>query len=278
MASGSRTRKPAIGPGDADVEERPPGPGQGHPDERAQCADDREGRSGHEDRERRSESGNIDTRSSARTRERRESGARHAEPEAAKQRGGRATIDPPCADRRDVVQEEAGAGQRHRDEREDEQQQVNPGARADARPRASPGRAAGRDPGVVDPRTSASAWARWTGRATHRRRWGVTEAWTRAGICSAADVLEFLAGLEPDGAARRDAHFLARSGVAADAALAGLHLEDAEPAQFDPFAALHRFAHRLEDGLDGDLGPHLGDVGDSRDTSLMMSTLIIVSR
>src|SRR4030095_14567808 len=43
-----------------------------------------------------------------------------------------------------------------------------------------------------------------------------------------ADVLQVLAGLEPDGAARWDADLLARPRVAADAALARLHLEHAE--------------------------------------------------
>jgi len=42
--------------------------------------------------------------------------------------------------------------------------------------------------------------------------------------------------------------------VTADAALAGFHLEDAEPAQLDTFAALHRGSHRVEDRVDCHLG------------------------
>jgi hypothetical protein len=61
--------------------------------------------------------------------------------------------------------------------------------------------------------------------------------------------------------ARRNPNFLSGPRVTADAALARLHLENAESAQFDSFAALHRQAHRVEDGVDGDLGLDLGDVG-----------------
>src|SRR5687767_811007 len=61
---------------------------------------------------------------------------------------------------------------------------------------------------------------------------------------SAPDVLEILAGLEADRPAGRDADFLAGSWVTADPPLPRLHLEHAEAAQLDPFAALHRKAHR----------------------------------
>src|SRR5688572_21240979 len=63
----------------------------------------------------------------------------------------------------------------------------------------------------------------------------------------AADVLELFARLETDGSAGRNAHFLARPGVAADAALAGLHLEHPEAAQLDSLPTLHRQPHRVED-------------------------------
>ena len=79
-----------------------------------------------------------------------------------------------------------------------------------------------------------------------------------------ADVLQVFAGLEPNRASRRDAHFLARAGIAADAPLAWLHLEDPESSQLDPLAALHRGPHRVEHRVDGHLGFHLGDVGDLR--------------
>src|SRR5512135_1301220 len=69
-----------------------------------------------------------------------------------------------------------------------------------------------------------------------------------------ADVLQVFARLEPDGPARRNAHFLAGPGVAPDAALAGLDLKDAEPSQLDPVAALHRHAHRVEHRIHRQLG------------------------
>ena len=79
---------------------------------------------------------------------------------------------------------------------------------------------------------------------------------------SAADVLKVLARLEPDRSSRRNPYFLARPRVAADSALAGLHLKDAKASQFDSFAALHRQSHRIEDGVHRHLGLDLGDVGD----------------
>ncbi|MCK7529324.1 MAG: hypothetical protein MZV64_73135 [Ignavibacteriales bacterium] len=81
------------------------------------------------------------------------------------------------------------------------------------------------------------------------------------GARPSAQVLEVLARLEPDGPARRNADLLAGPWVTADAPLAGLHLEDAEPAQFDAIAPLHRQAHGVEHGVDGQLGLHLRDVG-----------------
>src|SRR5690349_10218111 len=63
------------------------------------------------------------------------------------------------------------------------------------------------------------------------------------------DVLQIFTRLEPDGTARRDADFLARAGIAPDAALARLHLEDPESAKLDPFAPLHGHAHRVEHGV-----------------------------
>src|SRR5438128_1371766 len=75
------------------------------------------------------------------------------------------------------------------------------------------------------------------------------------------NVLQILARLEPDGPAGRDTYFLARPRVTTDAALAWLHLEDAEPAELDALAALHRDAHRVEHRVDGDLSLHLGNLG-----------------
>src|SRR5687768_13256525 len=79
------------------------------------------------------------------------------------------------------------------------------------------------------------------------------------------DVLQFLAGLEANRAAGRDAHFLAGPRVAADAALARLHLKDAKATQLNTFAALHRVTHGFEHSIDGQLGFDLGDIGHARD-------------
>jgi hypothetical protein len=68
------------------------------------------------------------------------------------------------------------------------------------------------------------------------------------------DVLQFLAGLEADGAPGRDAYFLAGSRIPADAALARLHLEDAKASQLNAFATLHRMPHRFEDSVNRQLG------------------------
>src|SRR5438874_2178518 len=81
---------------------------------------------------------------------------------------------------------------------------------------------------------------------------------------SAPDVLEVLARFEADGAARRDAHFLAGPGITADAALTGLNLEYAKATQLDSLTTLHREPHRLEHGVDRHLGLDLGDIGDAR--------------
>ena len=82
-----------------------------------------------------------------------------------------------------------------------------------------------------------------------------------SGDRSSTDVLQLLAGLEADGPAGRDAHFFAGAWVTADAALARLHLEDAEAPQLDPIAALHRDAHRVEHRVHRQLSFDLGDVG-----------------
>src|SRR2546423_14485752 len=79
-----------------------------------------------------------------------------------------------------------------------------------------------------------------------------------------ADVLQIFAGFEPDRAPGRNADFLAGPRVAADAALARLHLEDPESAQLDALAALHGDSHRVEDGVDCHLGFDFGDVGNLR--------------
>ena len=62
------------------------------------------------------------------------------------------------------------------------------------------------------------------------------------------EALEVLAGLEADRPARRNPGLHASPRVAADAALAGLHLEDPEASQLDPFAFHQGVLHGLEDG------------------------------
>src|SRR5687768_6542155 len=82
---------------------------------------------------------------------------------------------------------------------------------------------------------------------------------------SLSDVLKFLAGLEADSAAGRDADFFARSRITPDAALSGLYLKHAKASQLNAFPALHRVTHRFEHRVDGQLGFDLGHVGDARD-------------
>src|SRR5215469_3560796 len=60
--------------------------------------------------------------------------------------------------------------------------------------------------------------------------------------------LQFFARFETHGFARRDANLLSGAGVTADARLARLYVEDAEPAQLDALAAAERILHGLEDG------------------------------
>ena len=76
-----------------------------------------------------------------------------------------------------------------------------------------------------------------------------------------SDVLEVFARFEANSPAGRNPDFFSRSWVAANAALARLHLEDAKSPKFNALATLHRDAHRVEDGVDSYLGLNLGDVG-----------------
>ena len=72
--------------------------------------------------------------------------------------------------------------------------------------------------------------------------------------------LQFLAGLEANSFAGRDANLLSRAGVAADAGLARLHIEYAEAAELDAFAAAQRVLHGLEDGFHGLFGFCAGNI------------------
>src|SRR6186997_2822681 len=89
----------------------------------------------------------------------------------------------------------------------------------------------------------------------------VGRTWTGRGASLLPEVLEVLARLEADRASGGNLHFLARPWVAADPALARLHLEDAEPPQLDPLPAHHGVLHRLEDRFHRHFGLHLRDVG-----------------
>jgi hypothetical protein len=73
--------------------------------------------------------------------------------------------------------------------------------------------------------------------------------------------LEFLAGLEANGFAGRDADLLTSARIAANAGFPRLHGKDSEAAKLDAFAAAERVLHGLEDGFDGLLGFGAGDAG-----------------
>src|SRR5213593_2396009 len=71
--------------------------------------------------------------------------------------------------------------------------------------------------------------------------------------------LKLLARLKAHRLAGRNADFRARARVAADTGLAGLHVEDAEPAQLYAVALCQSIFHGFEDRLDGELSLRLGD-------------------
>ena len=73
--------------------------------------------------------------------------------------------------------------------------------------------------------------------------------------------LEFLAGLETHGFARRDANLLARARVPADAGFARLHVENAEAAKLDAFSTPERVFHGFEHGFHRLFGLRSSDVG-----------------
>jgi len=66
--------------------------------------------------------------------------------------------------------------------------------------------------------------------------------------------LQLFAGLEADGFSGLDIHLLAGARIAADAGFARLHVEHAEAAQLDAFAAAESVFQRLENRFDGLLG------------------------
>jgi hypothetical protein len=73
--------------------------------------------------------------------------------------------------------------------------------------------------------------------------------------------LEFLAGFETHGFARRDANLLPGARVSANAGLARLHVEYTEAAELDAFSAPERVFHGFEDGFHRLLGFRSSDIG-----------------
>src|SRR5580692_935599 len=71
---------------------------------------------------------------------------------------------------------------------------------------------------------------------------------------SRSECLEFLAGLEAYGLARRNADFLSGAGIAADPGLARANVKHAEAAQLNALAFSERILHGFKYGLDGLLG------------------------
>jgi hypothetical protein len=87
---------------------------------------------------------------------------------------------------------------------------------------------------------------------------------SRAHAGQLPDILEIFTGLEPDGSAGGNAHFLPRPRIAADAALARLHLKHAKPTQLNTITTLHGETHGIKDCIDCHLSLDFGDVGDLR--------------
>jgi len=72
--------------------------------------------------------------------------------------------------------------------------------------------------------------------------------------------LEFLAGFETHGFARRNADLLPGARVPADAGLARLHVEEAEAAKIDAFPSPESVFHGLEDSFHRLFGLRSSDV------------------
>ena len=90
-----------------------------------------------------------------------------------------------------------------------------------------------------------------------------------------SDVLEVFTWFEADGAAGRDSHLFAGSGVTTDTPLAGLHLEDAESAELDPLPRC--IDNRIESNTASTATSALTLLmSASFETSLTMSTLIML--
>jgi len=74
-------------------------------------------------------------------------------------------------------------------------------------------------------------------------------------------LLKLFPRLESHGFAGRNSHFGAGARITADPRLSRTHVEDAEAAQFNPFAVSQRALHAFENSLDGHLRFGLGDAG-----------------
>src|SRR5882762_8978285 len=74
------------------------------------------------------------------------------------------------------------------------------------------------------------------------------------------EALQFFAGLEADGFARRNVDFFTGAGIAADAGLARLDTENAKAAELDALAAAEGLLEGFENGFDGLLGLGAADV------------------
>ena len=79
------------------------------------------------------------------------------------------------------------------------------------------------------------------------------------------DALKVFTWLETDSSSGWNANLFACPWISADASLARLDLKNAEPSQLDSFTPFHGSPHGIEDGIDGHLGFHLGDVSKFRD-------------
>ena len=88
-------------------------------------------------------------------------------------------------------------------------------------------------------------------------------SWLRAGVLIDR-FTQGLAGLEVRHALLRDGHGLAGAWVAAHARRAVGHGKTAETPDFDALSAHQSIAHGIQDGLDGQLGIALRELGKAR--------------
>jgi len=81
-------------------------------------------------------------------------------------------------------------------------------------------------------------------------------------VTAAVDELfQFFADFEERQSLRGNRDGLARARIATRVRFVRAHREAAEATDFNPFAALERFRHRVEDAIDDELGARLRQVG-----------------